>query len=77
MASELNAPSRVVQSADGTPIAVFAGGATAKSADRPALILVHGAAADHTTFRVVGPRLADRYGVHAIDRRGRGDSGDT
>ena len=77
MASELNAPSRVVRSADGTPIAVFASGATAESADRPALLLVHGAAADHTTFRVIGPRLADRYAVHAIDRRGRGGSGDT
>ena len=43
----------------------------------PALLLVHGAAADHTTFRVVGPRLAERFTVHAIDRRGRGASGDT
>jgi pimeloyl-ACP methyl ester carboxylesterase len=40
-------------------------------------VLVHGASADHTTFRVVAPRLARRYTVHAIDRRGRGASGDT
>lgn len=58
-------------SADGTPIAVFTTG------DGPPLILVHGASADHTTFRVVGPRLARWYTVHAIDRRGRGASGDT
>jgi len=38
---------------------------------------VHGASADHTTFRVVGPRLARWFTVHAIDRRGRGASGDT
>jgi len=43
----------------------------------PPLLLVHGAAADHTTFRVIGPALAKRYTVHAIDRRGRGASGDT
>jgi pimeloyl-ACP methyl ester carboxylesterase len=39
-------------------------------------VLVHGAAADHTTFRVVGPTFAERHAVHAIDRRGRGASGD-
>jgi pimeloyl-ACP methyl ester carboxylesterase len=65
------APSRVVTSPDGTPIAVFSSGVG------PPLVLVHGAAADHTTFRVIGPALAERYSVHAIDRRGRGASGDT
>jgi pimeloyl-ACP methyl ester carboxylesterase len=64
-------PSRVVTAPDGTPIAVFSSG------DGPPLVLVHGAAADHTTFRVIGPRLAGRYAIHAIDRRGRGGSGDT
>jgi pimeloyl-ACP methyl ester carboxylesterase len=64
-------PSRIVSAADGTPIAVFSRG------DGPPLVLVHGAAADHTTFRVIGPRLAERYAIHAIDRRGRGGSGDT
>lgn len=44
--------------------------------DGPPLVLVHGASADHTTFRVVGPLLATWYTVHAIDRRGRGASGD-
>jgi pimeloyl-ACP methyl ester carboxylesterase len=41
--------------------------------------LVHGAAADHTTFRTVAPLfagIAGRFAVHAIDRRGRGASGD-
>ncbi len=66
-----DAPSRTVQSADGTPIAIFTTGAGSP------LVLVHGAAADHTTFRVVGPLLARRFTLHAIDRRGRGASGDT
>ncbi len=66
-----DAPQLVVLSRDGTPIAVFSRGAG------PPLILVHGASADHTTFRVVAPLLAERFTVHAIDRRGRGASGDT
>ncbi|HSL75356.1 MAG TPA: alpha/beta hydrolase [Candidatus Limnocylindrales bacterium] len=64
-------PSRFVESRDGTRIAVFTTG------EGPPLLLVHGAAADHTTFRVIGPKLAARFAVHAIDRRGRGASGDT
>ena len=64
-------PSRVVASADGTPIAVFDAGAG------PPMVLVHGTAGDHTTFRVVGPRFAVGHAVHAVDRRGRGASGDT
>jgi pimeloyl-ACP methyl ester carboxylesterase len=71
MAGTTTEPTRVVASADGTPIAVFSSGVG------PPLVLVHGASADHTTFRVVGPRLAERFTVHAIDRRGRGASGDT
>jgi len=43
----------------------------------PPLVLVHGTTADHTTFRVVGPRFAERHTVVAIDRRGREPSGDT
>jgi pimeloyl-ACP methyl ester carboxylesterase len=64
-------PSRTIRSADGTPIAVFTSGAG------PPLVLVHGAAADHTTFRVLGPLLASSFTIHGIDRRGRGASGDT
>jgi len=74
MAAELTPrPSRVVRSLDGTPIAVFSSGPESA----PPVVLVHGAAADHTTFRVIGPRLSRHYAVHAIDRRGRGGSGDT
>lgn len=77
MASDLSVPSRHLRSADGTPIALFSSGPAGSDVNTPALILVHGAAADHTTFRVIGPRLAERYPVHTIDRRGRGASGDT
>jgi pimeloyl-ACP methyl ester carboxylesterase len=63
-------PSLIVLSRDDTPIAVFSRG------DGPQLVLVHGATADHTAFRVVGPMLGMSFTVHAIDRRGRGASGD-
>jgi len=66
----VEAPSRTVRSADGTPIAVFSAG------DGPPLVLVHGATADHTTWRTSGPLLATRHTTQAVDRRGRGASGD-
>jgi pimeloyl-ACP methyl ester carboxylesterase len=65
-----DAARRFVDSTDGTPIAVFSSGGGSP------LVLAHGAAADHTTFRTVGPLFARRFAVHAIDRRGRGASGD-
>jgi pimeloyl-ACP methyl ester carboxylesterase len=68
------APDRVVTSPDGTPIAVFESG-RATSGTRP-LVLVHGTTSDHLTFRVVGPMLGLRRRLFAIDRRGRGASGD-
>ncbi len=40
------------------------------------LLLVHGTGSDHTTWRVLGPLLARRHGVYALDRRGRGASSD-
>lgn len=43
---------------------------------RPALLLVHGATADHTTWRTVGPAFAATRRAFAVDRRGRGASGD-
>ena len=61
---------RHVISRDGTSIAVFSSG------DGPPLILVHGTTADHTTWRATAPELERAYRVHAIDRRGRGASGD-
>lgn len=69
----LPTPDLVVPSPDGTPIAAFRSGRP----DGPPLVLVHGAAADHTTFRVIGPLLGETFDVLAIDRRGRGASGDT
>ena len=61
---------RSVVSSDGTPIAVFSSG------EGPPLLLVHGATADHTTWRSVGPVLERTFRLHAVDRRGRGASGD-
>jgi pimeloyl-ACP methyl ester carboxylesterase len=66
-------PVLVIPSRDGTRIAAFPSGRP----NQPPLLLVHGATADHTTFREIGPRLASRFALHAIDRRGRGASGDT
>jgi pimeloyl-ACP methyl ester carboxylesterase len=62
---------RTVVSKDGTRIAVWQGGRG------QSLLLVHGATADHTTtWRLVRDDLERRYTVHAMDRRGRGGSGD-
>lgn len=63
------APLRVV-SADGTPIAVWQTGA-----GRP-LLLIHGTAADHGRWAPVLPAFEERFTVMAVDRRGRGASGD-
>lgn len=65
-------PDLVVTSLDGARIAAFRSG----RADGSPLLLVHGASADHTTFRVLAPLLADAFDLYAIDRRGRGASGD-
>jgi pimeloyl-ACP methyl ester carboxylesterase len=66
----VTAEQRSVVSRDGTSIAVFSSG------DGPPLVLVHGATADHTTWRTAGPLLEATFRLHAIDRRGRGASGD-
>jgi pimeloyl-ACP methyl ester carboxylesterase len=63
-------PNRRVVSRDRTSIALFGSGSG------PPLLLIHGTAGDHTTFRVVGPLLAESNAIEAIDRRGRGASGD-
>lgn len=60
-----------VVSEDGTPIAVW------RSGDGPPLGLIHGAAADHSRWAPVLPALEEHFAVFAVDRRGRGRSGDT
>jgi pimeloyl-ACP methyl ester carboxylesterase len=58
-------------SADGTRIAFWSSG------EGPPLLLIHGATADHTTtWRLVRSSLEQHFTVHAMDRRGRGGSGD-
>ena len=59
------------RSPDGTEIAWF------RSGMGPPVVLVHGATADHTAWRTAGPLLAATHTLYAIDRRGRGASGDT
>jgi pimeloyl-ACP methyl ester carboxylesterase len=61
---------RVFTSQDGTRIACFVSGSG------PPLVLVHGAAADHTRWKPVLPFFEPRHTVYACDRRGRGASGD-
>jgi pimeloyl-ACP methyl ester carboxylesterase len=58
------------RSPDGTSIAWF------RSGGGPPIVLVHGATADHTAWRTVEPLLAPSHTLYAIDRRGRGASGD-
>ena len=60
-----------VLSQDGTPIAVW------RSGEGPPLVLIHGAAADHNRWAPVLPALGERFAVFAVDRRGRGQSGDS
>jgi pimeloyl-ACP methyl ester carboxylesterase len=83
-------PAFEATSADGVALAVFevrpdSSVSTANAASsmpsggglrRPAVLLIHGATADHTTWRTVGPAFAATRRVMAIDRRGRGASGD-
>lgn len=61
--------SRVV-SRDGTEIVYRTTG------EGPPLVLVHGACADRTRWRPLLPYLEPHVTVHAMDRRGRGASGD-
>jgi len=67
-------PTRMVASPDGVEIAVFEAGPAGST--EPPLVLVHGATADHTTWRALAPVLGLRRRLLAVDRRGRGASGD-
>lgn len=60
-----------VNSRDGTRIAYE------KTGEGPPLVLVHGTGDDHTYWEMVQPILAKHFTVFAIDRRGRGESGDS
>jgi pimeloyl-ACP methyl ester carboxylesterase len=59
-----------VASRDGTEIAYWTTGTG------PPLVVVHGGAADHTRWQPLLPHLEAHVTVHAMDRRGRGASGD-
>ncbi|WP_416840442.1 alpha/beta fold hydrolase [Haloferax sp. DFSO52] len=62
----------VVTSADGTEIAFE------RTGNGSPLLLIHGSGLDHHFWDLSGTRsaLAEHYTVSAIDRRGRGESGD-
>lgn len=60
----------LIPSKDGTPIACRRSGAGAP------LLLVHGTSSDHRTWTPVLAGLGRRFSVWAMDRRGRGGSGD-
>ncbi len=57
-------------SSDGTPIAAW------RCGQGSPLLLVHGTGSDHARWTPVLPALARRFTVYALDRRGRGASGD-
>jgi pimeloyl-ACP methyl ester carboxylesterase len=61
---------RTVRSKDGTLIAYELSGAGSP------LVLLHGSSADHTRWAPVLPGLGQHFAVYAVDRRGRGGSGD-
>lgn len=60
-----------ISSTDGTLIAYDRGGSG------PPLVLVHGTTADHSRWNPLRSALEEHFTVYAIDRRGRGESGDT
>lgn len=59
-----------IRSWDGTEVAWFSTG------DGPPLVLVHGVLGDHARWDLLRPHLEPYFTVHAMDRRGRGASGD-
>jgi pimeloyl-ACP methyl ester carboxylesterase len=61
---------RYVEASDGVALAVDVAGAG------PPLVMVHGAGSGKWGFDLVRPLLEPRFTVWAVDRRGRGDSGD-
>jgi pimeloyl-ACP methyl ester carboxylesterase len=59
-----------VGSRDGTQIGFYTTG------NGPPLLLVHGGVGDHSRWGALLPYLEPHFTVHAMDRRGRGASGD-
>lgn len=64
-------PTGAATSRDGTRIAYD------RSGEGPPLVLVHGTTSDRNRWRPIRPALDEHFTVYAVDRRGRGDSGDT
>ena len=62
---------KTTSSADGTQIAFEQWGTG------PPLLLVHGMTGNRSNFGLIRPGLQDCFTVVAMDRRGRGDSGDS
>ena len=60
-----------VTSKDGMPIAYW------RSGEGPPLVVVHGTSADHDRWAPVLPAFEQHFTVCAVDRRGRGGSGDS
>ena len=60
-----------VVSADGVKIAYETSGSG------PPLVLVHGTSSERKRWKPVLAALQSKFTVHAVDRRGRGDSGDS
>jgi pimeloyl-ACP methyl ester carboxylesterase len=58
-------------SKDGTRIAYK------RSGVGPPLVIIHGTGIDHTYWDPIAPRLEQHFTVYTVDRRGRGQSGDT
>lgn len=59
------------RSKDGTVISFW------RSGSGPPLLLVHGTSADHGRWSRVSPQLEQQFTVYAMDRRGRGGTGDS
>jgi pimeloyl-ACP methyl ester carboxylesterase len=70
-AYEAEASVRHVRSADGTQIAYERFG------EGPPLVLVHGTSSERSRWGTVRAQFQRHFAVHAMDRRGRGGSGDT
>jgi pimeloyl-ACP methyl ester carboxylesterase len=58
-----------ITSRDGTPIAYE------RSGEGPPLVLVHGMTSTHRSWELL-PELREHFTVYAMERRGRGESGD-